>query len=45
MGQGLWQNDRCIGLCDTVLVHAADGGSSPLPEHFRRQLEEKLIVN
>ena len=43
MGQGLWQGDRCIGLCDTVLVHAAEGGSSPLPTSFRRQLEQRLM--
>jgi acyl-CoA thioester hydrolase len=44
MGQALWQDGTCIGLCDTVLVHSADGRSSPLPAGFRGQLEEKLMV-
>lgn len=39
MGQGLWQNGVCIGLCDTVLVHGAKGRSAPLPQEFRGQLE------
>ena len=43
MGQGLWQNDRCIGLCDTVLVHTAGGASAPLPAAFRQELEQRLL--
>jgi acyl-CoA thioester hydrolase len=39
MGQGLWQGEVCIGLCDTVLVHGSKGKSSPLPADFRDQLE------
>jgi acyl-CoA thioester hydrolase len=39
MGQGLWQNGACIGLCDTVLVHAPEGKATPLPDVFRGQLE------
>lgn len=43
MGQGLWQNGTCIGLCDTVLVHASEGKTSPLPTAFREQLEQYLL--
>ena len=43
MGQALWQNGVCIGLCDTVLVHSSNGQSSPLPAHFRNQLERNLL--
>ncbi|MEY4256797.1 MAG: hypothetical protein RLZZ141_2024 [Pseudomonadota bacterium] len=43
MGQGLWQNGACIGLCDTVLVHAPEGKATPLPPLFRDQLERQLI--
>jgi acyl-CoA thioester hydrolase len=39
MGQGLWQGERCIGVCDTVLVHVGEGAPSPLPDAFRRKLE------
>jgi acyl-CoA thioester hydrolase len=43
MGQGLWQGDRCIGICDTVLVHVGQGAVSPLPDPFRRQLDQHLL--
>jgi acyl-CoA thioester hydrolase len=45
MGQSLWQKEVCIGLCDTVLVHSSQGRSSPLPQHFREQLERHLIAS
>ena len=44
MGQALWQNGVCIGLCDTVLVHAGEGRTSPLPAGFREQLERYLLL-
>ena len=44
MGQGLWQNGACIGLCDTVLVHAPQGKTTPLPDEFRGQLERYLLT-
>lgn len=42
VGQALFQTDRCIALCDTVMVNrAADGpGGAPLPEALTRPLEE-----
>jgi hypothetical protein len=43
MGQALWQGGVCIGLCDTVLVHSAEGRASPLPTAFRSQLETRLL--
>lgn len=43
MGQALFQNGRCIGLCDTVLVNTEAGVSAPFPEHARRDLEKMLL--
>jgi acyl-CoA thioester hydrolase len=35
MGQGLFQDDRCLGLCETVLVSTENGRSTPLPDDIR----------
>ncbi len=37
--KAMFQNDRCIALCDTVLVHRDDDGPAPLPEALRTRLE------
>jgi acyl-CoA thioester hydrolase len=37
--KAMFQNDRCIALCDTVLVHRGDDGPAPLPDDLRTRLE------
>ena len=43
MGQALWQDGVCVGLCDTVLVNAVDGRAAPLPDDYRAALEQALM--
>ncbi len=43
IGQALFQNDRCIGTADIVIVYTADGRPHPLPERFRAALDAALI--
>jgi acyl-CoA thioester hydrolase len=38
MVQGLFQDSRCLGLCDTVMVNTAAGVSAPLPAEIRTAL-------
>ena len=40
---GLFQRDRCIGLCDTVMVHRDEHGPAPIPEALRAVLGEWLL--
>ncbi|WP_439814563.1 acyl-CoA thioesterase [Zavarzinia sp. CC-PAN008] len=40
MVQALFQNGRCIGVCDTTVVNTADGASAPLPPLLRARLTE-----
>jgi acyl-CoA thioester hydrolase len=35
----MFQDGRCIALCDSVLVHRGPDGPSPLPETLRARLE------
>ena len=37
--KGMFQNGRCIALCDTVLVHRGEAGPAPLPVELRARLE------
>lgn len=39
MMQGLFQDDRCLGLCQTVLVHTDGGKSGKMPDDARSTLE------
>ena len=36
----MFQNGRCIGLCDTVMVYRGDAGPAPIPEVVRAMLGE-----
>ena len=36
---GMFQTDKCIALCDSVLVHRGDAGPAPLPADLRTRLE------
>lgn len=40
---GLFIDDRCIGVCDTVLVLVGDDGPAPIPEGFRAALQTVLL--
>jgi acyl-CoA thioester hydrolase len=43
-GKAMFQHDRCLALCDSVLVHrGADGGPAPLPDLLRQRLEAHLF--
>lgn len=35
----LFQNGRCVALCDAVSVYAEDGKANPLPESVRARME------
>ena len=37
--QGLFQEGRCIGVCDTVIVNTSEGRSHPLAPAFREALK------
>ena len=39
IAQGLFQDGRCIGLCDTVVVYTREGRSAPLPDPLREALQ------
>lgn len=39
IGLALFQADRCIGLCETVLVHTEDGRPARLPDALRQAFE------
>lgn len=43
IGQALFQGRRCIGLCETVLVHTRDSRSEPLPTDYRAELGRFLV--
>lgn len=45
LGQGIFVEDRCVGIADSVLVLAdeATRRSTPLPESMRRRLEAGLL--
>ena len=40
---GLFIDDKCIGVCDTVLVLVGDDGPAPIPEGFRAALQTVLL--
>ena len=40
-----YQNGKCIGLCDTVIVSTDEGGSKPLSDEFRAELEAYRFKN
>ncbi len=40
---GMFQNGRCVGISDAVLVHATKEGPAPLPDRQREVLSLKLL--
>jgi acyl-CoA thioester hydrolase len=43
IGQALYQNGRCAGVCTAVFVNATRPGASPLPENLRAALRDFLL--
>jgi acyl-CoA thioester hydrolase len=43
MAQGLFQDGRCVGLCETVLVNTGGGQSAPLPDDIRACIERMRL--
>jgi acyl-CoA thioester hydrolase len=43
-GMAMFQGDRCLALCQSVLVHKTESGTTALPEAFRAQLAG-LVLN
>lgn len=43
MGQAMFQNGECIGVCDSTLVYREDAGPAPLPEALRATFERFMI--
>ena len=43
VAMALFQQDRCIGLCDTVMVYRGETGAAPIPEALRAVLGEWLL--
>lgn len=43
IGQAMYQDGRCVGICTTTFVQATATGSSPLSESFRAALQEMMI--
>lgn len=39
----LFVDERCVGVCDTVLVLLDEGGPMPIPEEFRAALQTVLL--
>lgn len=43
VGQALFQNGRCIGIADVVVVWTSEGRPAPIPDDFRAALGAALI--
>jgi acyl-CoA thioester hydrolase len=43
LGSGMFQNDACVGIASTVLVHANAQGPAALPSAMREVLEKHLL--
>ncbi len=41
--QALFQNDRCIGIAETVVVWTVDARPAPIPDNLRTALDAALI--
>lgn len=44
-GMAMFQGDICLALCQSVLVHRTEQGSTPLPQALRERLAEMTLVN
>lgn len=43
IGQAMYQDGRCVGICTTIFVQATPEGSSPLSESLKAALQDMLI--
>jgi acyl-CoA thioester hydrolase len=43
LASGMFQNERCVGLANTVLVHANSAGPLAIPTPMRLLLEKKRL--
>jgi len=43
IGQAMFQDGKCVGICTTTFVQASKAGSSPLSEGLRAALQTMLI--
>lgn len=41
---GLFQSDRCAGLCKTVIVHATADGPIEIPQAYREMLATRMLT-
>jgi acyl-CoA thioester hydrolase len=44
VGQAMFQQGRCVGLCSTVMVQATSEGSRPLAAGLRAILQELFVA-
>lgn len=44
IGQAMFQNGKCVGLCQTTLVQASETGAHPLGDSLRSALTNLMIV-
>ena len=42
--QALFQQNRCIGLCEAVMIYTLHGKPTTIPHDIRQQLESQRIV-
>lgn len=43
IGLAMFQNGKCVGVSDAVLVYATEQGPAPMPEHMREVLATKML--
>lgn len=43
IGQAMYQDGRCVGICTTIFVQATPAGSSPLSESLKAALQDMFI--
>ena len=43
IGQAMYQDGRCVGICTTTFVQATAAGSSPLSASLKGVLQDKMI--
>jgi acyl-CoA thioester hydrolase len=44
IGLGMFQNGRCMGVSDVVLVYATENGPTPMPDDIRELVASKSLL-
>jgi acyl-CoA thioester hydrolase len=44
IGLGMFQNDKCVGVSDVVLVYATEKGPTPMPDRIRELVASKALL-